>query len=513
MNVAAGTLLKGKVAMVTGGGRGLGFAIATALSEAGATVVLSSRKLDSCVAAAAHITEATGGAVHALGLHVGEWDEIEPAVDRVVADHGSLDVLVNNAGIAPLAPSLLEVSEALWDKTLEVNLKGPFRLMAVAGDRMMRQGGGSIVNISSIGAERPSPPEAMYAAAKNGLNALTRAFAQEFAPLVRVNGVMPGRFCDRHGGVLGRPVPAPGARPTPRRAAGAAGGARQHGGLPRVRRVGIHDRGTHPGRRRPNGGVLMNEADRTAALFDLSGRVALVTGASSGLGAGFARTLAAAGATVYAAARRVERLEQLAHDVAGVVPVVCDVTRAGDRAALVERAMSESGRIDVLVNNAGRPGPPTAEDDTEEVFDALLALNLTAGFHLAVTVASAVEADAGVSIVNIASVVGLVSTAPIGGASYAASKAGVIGLTRELAGQWGRRGIRVNALVPGWFDTEMTDGLFSNEKSAGWVRRNTMLGRGGREGEVDGALLFLASDASSYVTGQVLVVDGGWTAR
>ena len=194
MNAAAGTLLKGKVAMVTGGGRGLGFAIATALSEAGATVVLSSRKLDSCVAAAAHITEATGGAVHALGLHVGEWDEIEPAVDRVVADLGSLDVLVNNAGIAPLAPSLLEVSEALWDKTLEVNLKGPFRLMAVAGDRMMRQGGGSIVNISSIGAERPSPPEAMYAAAKNGLNALTRAFAQEFAPLVRVNGVMPGAF-------------------------------------------------------------------------------------------------------------------------------------------------------------------------------------------------------------------------------------------------------------------------------------------------------------------------------
>ena len=116
-------------------------------------------------------------------------------------------------------------------------------------------------------------------------------------------------------------------------------------------------------------------------------------------------------------------------------------------------------------------------------------------------------------IVNISSVVGLVSTAPIGGAGYAASKAGVIGLTRELAGQWGRRGIRVNAIVPGWFDTEMTDGLFTNDKSAGWVRRNTMLGRGGEPGEVDGALLFLASAASSYVTGHALVVDGGWTAR
>ena len=248
-------------------------------------------------------------------------------------------------------------------------------------------------------------------------------------------------------------------------------------------------------------------------LFDLTGRVAVVTGASSGLGAGFARTLAGAGATVYAAARRADRLEDLAREVPGVVPVACDVTDPEDRAALVSQVMDRSGRMDVLVNNAGRPGPPAAEDDAPEVFDSVLELNLTAGFHLAVAAVAAVAPDAPMSIVNISSVVGLVSTAPIGGASYAASKAGVIGLTRELAGQWGRRGVRVNALVPGWFDTEMTEGLFTNEKSAGWVRRNTMLGRGGREGEVDGALLFLAADASSYVTGQVLTVDGGWTAR
>jgi NAD(P)-dependent dehydrogenase (short-subunit alcohol dehydrogenase family) len=255
-------------------------------------------------------------------------------------------------------------------------------------------------------------------------------------------------------------------------------------------------------------------------LFDLTGRVAIVTGASSGLGESFARTLVAAGATVVAAARRLDRLEVLAKELDGttpgqgrVVPVRCDVTSEDDREAVVALASGITGRIDVLVNNAGMPGVPHAEEETVPGFAALLDLNLAAGFHLAARVATSVPEGTSLSIINISSVIGLVSTAPIGGAAYAASKSGVIGLTRELAGQWGRRGIRVNAIVPGWFDTEMTDGLFTNDKSAGWVRRNTMLGRGGNEGEVDGALLFLASPASSYVTGHALVVDGGWIAR
>ena len=247
-------------------------------------------------------------------------------------------------------------------------------------------------------------------------------------------------------------------------------------------------------------------------MFDLTGRVAVVTGASSGLGEGFARTLAAAGATVVAAARRVDRLEELAADVPGVVPVRCDVTSADDRAALVAAA-GEIGPIDVLVNNAGKPGGPDALAESVEEFESLLQLNLVAGFALSTDVVRSLPTGHPASIINVSSVVGLGSTAPIGGAGYAASKAAVIGMTRELAGQWGRRAVRVNAVVPGWFDTEMTDGLFADERSARWVRRGTMLDRGGRDGEVDGAVLFLAADASSYVTGHVLVVDGGWTAK
>lgn len=251
---------------------------------------------------------------------------------------------------------------------------------------------------------------------------------------------------------------------------------------------------------------------RVTELFDLSGRVAIVTGASSGLGEGFARSLASCGATVIAAARRTDRLERLAEELPGVVPVACDVTKSADRQRVVETALAAGG-LDILVNNAGKPGPPDALTETEEEFASILDVNLTAGLRLSVAAVAALSEGSPLSIINVASVVGLVSTAPIGGAGYAASKAGVIGVSRELAGQWGRRGVRVNVLVPGWFDTEMTDGLFTNDKSAGWVRRNTMLGRGGETGEVDGALLFLASDASSYVTGHTLVVDGGWVAR
>ncbi|WP_405864837.1 SDR family NAD(P)-dependent oxidoreductase [Streptomyces sp. NBC_00005] len=254
-----------------------------------------------------------------------------------------------------------------------------------------------------------------------------------------------------------------------------------------------------------------------AELFSLEGRTAIVTGASAGLGARFAVVLAQAGATVFAAARRIDRLKELAGTDARIHPVACDVSVEADRTRLAETALSGTGRIDVLVNNAATSGETRAADESPEAFGDVLGLNLTAPFHLArLTAEAPVPAGApagGRSIINVSSILGLVSAAPLGGASYSASKAGLIGLTRELAGQWGREGTRVNALAPGWFRTEMTADLFADERSSNWVERNTLLRRGGDGHELDGALLFLASDASSYCTGHVLTVDGGWTAR
>jgi NAD(P)-dependent dehydrogenase (short-subunit alcohol dehydrogenase family) len=248
-------------------------------------------------------------------------------------------------------------------------------------------------------------------------------------------------------------------------------------------------------------------------LFSLDGRTAVVTGASSGLGARFACVLAMAGATVYATARRADRLDALAEGALRICPVPCDLTQESERVRLVGHVLEHAPQIDILVNNAGVSGSTDAREEDSTSFAAVQNINLVAPFHLACLAADAVLDQGDLSIVNVASILGLVSAAPLAGASYAASKAGLIGLTRELAGQWGRRRVRVNALAPGWFRSEMTEQLFVDPMSHRWVERNTMLARGGDVHELDGALLFLASAASTYCTGQVITIDGGWTAR
>ena len=185
--------MTGKVVLVTGGSRGLGLAMVRGFAARGADVIIASRRLESCQEAAAEIT-ATGRRALAVACHVGAWDQLDVLVERAYAAFGKVDVLINNAGMSPVAPSSLETPEALVDKVLAVNFKGPFRLSAAIGSRMAAGDGGSIINISSIGSIRPLPAYAPYAGAKAALNALTTAHAIEFAPKVRVNAILPGSF-------------------------------------------------------------------------------------------------------------------------------------------------------------------------------------------------------------------------------------------------------------------------------------------------------------------------------
>lgn len=186
--------LRGKVAVVTGGSRGLGKAMIKAFAAHGADVVIASRKLPACEMLAAEVAAETDRRALGLACHVGHWDDCEMLYQRVYEEFGRCDILVNNAGMSPLYDSLGEVSEALFDKVIDVNLKGPFRLSALFGERMAAEEGGSIINVSSVAAVRPTPNEAAYGAAKSALNNLTISMSRAFAPAVRVNTIMPGPF-------------------------------------------------------------------------------------------------------------------------------------------------------------------------------------------------------------------------------------------------------------------------------------------------------------------------------
>ncbi len=258
----------------------------------------------------------------------------------------------------------------------------------------------------------------------------------------------------------------------------------------------------------------MSDAQSSAqqAMPPLVGLVVLVTGASSGIGAHFARTLDHAGAQVVLAARRLERLEELAAGLSEATVVACDVGAVDDREKLFDAITERYGRLDGLVNNAGIAMQTPALREPVEDFRRTIEINLVAPFAIAQAAAQMMRVGGGGTIVNVASVAGLQSSSAIPEAGYVASKSGLIGLTRELATQWARYNIRVNALAPGAFKTEMTGDFWDHGTGAAFIESEVPLRRAGKLDELDGVLLTLLDPRSGYLTGQTIAVDGGLTA-
>ena len=252
--------------------------------------------------------------------------------------------------------------------------------------------------------------------------------------------------------------------------------------------------------------------------FDLKGQVAVVTGCSTGLGVQMAKALASQGATIVAVARRQNLIDEVAKSIAdefGVktLAIRCDITDTDNVNAMVDEVMSKLGRIDILVNNAGTGAVAPAEDITDEQFDGEVNVDLFGSFRVARAVAKRAMIPAKYGrVINIASMYGLVGNKIAGSAPYHAAKGGVVNLTRALAAEWGKYGITVNSICPGYFYTPLTKETLDSDFFQQNAKTMIPEERYGREGELDTAVLFLSSPASSYVTGVNLPVDGGYTA-
>lgn len=250
--------------------------------------------------------------------------------------------------------------------------------------------------------------------------------------------------------------------------------------------------------------------------FEIKGSSAIVTGASSGLGATFAEALAESGVNLVLSARRMERLEKLSGELAGrygvkAVPFRCDVTEEEDVKAMVKKAVEENGSLEIIVNNAGTSAIAPSTDLSLDEWRKVIDVNLTGVFMCARTAAREMMKKRYGKVINIASIYGAVGDI-FAACPYYASKGGVVNLTRALAVEWAPHGINVNAIAPGFFPSEMTEAIFEDEETLNYIKSRTPLKRVGDPIDLKAVLIYLASPGSNYVTGQTIFVDGGWTA-
>jgi gluconate 5-dehydrogenase len=250
-------------------------------------------------------------------------------------------------------------------------------------------------------------------------------------------------------------------------------------------------------------------------LFDLKEKIAVVTGASSGLGVLFALALAKQGADIAIVARRVEKLEDVKTRIEALgvrcLPVQCDVSKSANIKQAVNKIKEYFGTIDILVNNAGIGMFGPAQEQSDELWETMMSVNLNGVYYFAREVGKIMIEKKYGKIINIGSIHSTVAMTGLPLTAYCTTKGGVEMLTKSLANEWAKYGITVNAIGPAYFPSEMTDNVLESEDFQKVIKANCPMGRTGRDGELDGAIIYFASDASSYTTGQLLLVDGGWT--
>jgi len=251
-------------------------------------------------------------------------------------------------------------------------------------------------------------------------------------------------------------------------------------------------------------------------LFDLTGKVAVVTGGSSGLGVQLAKALASQGADIAVVARRIDRLNTVSEEIKAMgrkcLPVKCDVTKDSDITSAVNATIDYYGKIDILVNCAGMGLPSPAEQISSEDWKKVIDVNLNGVFAFSREVGKKMIERKYGKIINIGSIHSNISIATFPIASYCASKGGVLMMTKALAAEWAKYNITVNAIGPAYFDSELTHDALKDGDFMGFIKQRCPMGRVGKPGELDGALVYLASDSSSYTTGNIIYVDGGWNA-